>query len=119
MFWMFVQLAFVLLHLGIFGTAWQFGVKSKLGHHIRRFGATTNYGVQSVASPTTTKELANEAMSFFINDPDISYEATSGGVNNYVLYVTTSKQEKYILRIYNNGNDSQVTISLTLILLFH
>ena len=35
-----------------------------------------------------------------------SYFSCSGGVNNVVQYVTTSDGQRYILRIYNNGNKS-------------
>jgi len=64
-------------------------------------------GVLSQPSPVTTNDIATEAMSFFVGkDVAIEFKPTSGGVNNYVLYVKTTKNENFILRIYNNGNDS-------------
>ena len=46
-------------------------------------------------------------MSYFFEDPaSIKCSPTTGGVNNVVQYAETPAGERYILRIYNNGNDS-------------
>ena len=53
---------------------------------------------------TTTEEIKREAASHFFSDFEkCKFEATSGGVNNVVQYITDSKGNKYVLRIYNNG----------------
>ncbi len=51
-------------------------------------------------------EAAKLALSFFVNDPEATITPTSGGVNNYVFYVTTNG-EKYVLRVYNNGGETE------------
>lgn len=48
-------------------------------------------------------DLAREACAYFLEDRDVKFTATTGGVNNVVQYVETSSGKKYILRIYNNG----------------
>eukprot|EP00955_Chlamydomonas_euryale_P077130 362866-Chlamydomonas_euryale.AAC.1 len=49
--------------------------------------------------------LTREALGLFFDEPDrCSTTNTSGGVNNVVSYVQTPQGDKYILRIYNNGN---------------
>ena len=50
-------------------------------------------------------------MSLFF-DPEnlLPTKPTTGGVNNVVQYVETKTGEKYVLRIYNNGNQSEKVI---------
>lgn len=55
---------------------------------------------------STDNSLAHEAVSKFLKDESVSFRPTSGGVNNVVQYVDTSKGDKYVLRIYNNGFNS-------------
>lgn len=52
-------------------------------------------------------DLCTEAASRFINDEKFNFYATTGGVNNVVQFVETSKGDKYVLRIYNNGLNSE------------
>lgn len=59
----------------------------------------------SVGSTLTDVELAYEAVGKFIDAP-FELTPTSGGVNNVVQYVTLPNGQRYILRVYNNGNDS-------------
>lgn len=58
---------------------------------------------------STDNALAYEAIRKFIPESqgDVTFRPTSGGVNNVVQYVDTSKGDKYVLRIYNNGFNSQ------------
>ena len=49
---------------------------------------------------------AKRALAFFKDDEDAVITATQGGVNNYVLYVDT-KGERYVLRMYNNGGETE------------
>lgn len=57
-------------------------------------------------STLTDDTLAHEAMSYFVKGGNLKFQPTSGGVNNVVQYVETPGGEKYILRIYNNGFDT-------------
>lgn len=53
-------------------------------------------------------DLAHEAVAkFFTADKleGVTFEQTSGGVNNIGMYVTFPNGKKYILRIYNNSNN--------------
>ena len=52
-------------------------------------------------------EAAKLALSFFMDDPEAKITPTSGGVNNYVQYVDTSKGERFVLRVYNNGGETE------------
>lgn len=52
-------------------------------------------------------DLCTEAASRFINDDKFNFYATTGGVNNVVQFVETSKGDKYVLRIYNNGLNTE------------
>lgn len=55
------------------------------------------------------EELSQEALAlWFDNKPKLS--PTEGGVNNSVQYIETSGGERYILRIYNNGNKSEKVV---------
>jgi Ser/Thr protein kinase RdoA (MazF antagonist) len=49
---------------------------------------------------------AKEALAFFLDDEEAALDPTTGGVNNIVQYVDTSKGERYVLRVYNNGFDT-------------
>ena len=49
---------------------------------------------------------AKLALSYFIDDPDAKITPTKGGVNNYVQYVDTTKGERFVLRMYNNGGNT-------------
>ena len=51
-------------------------------------------------------DAAKKALSYFLNDPEAVITPTQGGVNNYVLYVDT-KGERYVLRMYNNGGETE------------
>lgn len=73
-----------------------------------RFSIRKN--LMSTATSIQNKDIGSllkEAISkFLIDDPQtISFTPTSGGVNNIVSYVETKKNEKYVLRVYNNGNN--------------
>ncbi|KAG2486656.1 hypothetical protein HYH03_014712 [Edaphochlamys debaryana] len=69
---------------------------------------------QSAAAPapktgqhTVEDALRDEALSLFFNSSELKTTPTTGGVNNVVQYVETADGERYILRIYNNGNKSE------------
>ena len=53
-----------------------------------------------------SSDISLEAASFFLKDKDLKFSPTSGGVNNVVQYVETSDNKKYVLRVYNNGQNS-------------
>mmetsp|Transcript_31293 Transcript_31293/g.108175 ORF Transcript_31293/g.108175 Transcript_31293/m.108175 type:complete len:392 (+) Transcript_31293:47-1222(+) len=58
-------------------------------------------------SATTAKdELLRQALALFVDDEAAQLKGTTGGVNNIVQYVDTSKGDQYVLRIYNNGCDT-------------
>jgi homoserine kinase type II len=53
------------------------------------------------------EELLQEAAAQFLAGTRYKFEPTRGGVNNVVRYIESEEDEsRYILRIYNNGNDS-------------
>jgi len=52
-------------------------------------------------------EAAANALSFFLDDSKAVITPTSGGVNNYVLYVDTTEGERFVLRMYNNGGETE------------
>lgn len=55
---------------------------------------------------TVSDDLRTEALGFFFEDVNsLVCAPTTGGVNNTVQYVTTAAGEKYVLRVYNNGNN--------------
>ena len=56
---------------------------------------------------TVEDVLRDEALALFFNDNELKCTPTSGGVNNVVQYVETADNERYVLRIYNNGNKSE------------
>jgi homoserine kinase type II len=64
-------------------------------------------GIATIAKPA----LVQEALSYFVKDPDAAIVTpTSSGVNNVVQYVNTADGQDLILRIYNNGcNTDAVT----------
>lgn len=52
-------------------------------------------------------DLQREAASrFFPDTADFKYTPTSGGVSNFMSYLTTPQEDKYLLRVYNNGKNS-------------
>lgn len=56
---------------------------------------------------TAESALVEEALSLFFDEKlACTTTPTSGGVNNVVNYVETNSGQRYILRIYNNGNKS-------------
>ena len=66
--------------------------------------------VATIEPAVNLDALRYEAMSYFISDDkkeNIKFTPTSGGVNNYMDYVTllneNPNQPKYVLRVYNNG----------------
>eukprot|EP01038_Epipyxis_sp_PR26KG_P005885 gene5885-8115_t len=65
--------------------------------------------MSTVSSGTTVEDtnLLFEAVQKFlpISKSEVQFTPTSGGVNNVVQYVDTSDKNRYILRIYNNGNN--------------
>ena len=68
--------------------------------------ATGNVG--AVGSKLTDMELALEALGKFFDGTDgMQITPTSGGVNNIVQYITLPSGERELLRIYNNGCNSQ------------
>lgn len=50
--------------------------------------------------------LQSEALSKFFKNEIKEIKPTSGGVSNYMSYITDANDEKYVLRIYNNGKNS-------------
>lgn len=53
------------------------------------------------------ESLLHEAASMFLPGNKYRFEPTKGGVNNVVRYIESLEDgSRYILRIYNNGNDS-------------
>lgn len=61
-----------------------------------------------VGSKLNDMDIAKEALTKFYDDIEgIELEPTSGGVNNIVQYVTLPSGERELLRIYNNGCDTQ------------
>jgi len=54
---------------------------------------------------STVSDILNEAVTKFISDTDYVLTPTSGGVNNVVQYVEKSNGDKFVLRVYNNGNN--------------
>ncbi|KXZ47215.1 hypothetical protein GPECTOR_37g221 [Gonium pectorale] len=56
---------------------------------------------------TVEEALRDEALALFFESEELKTTPTSGGVNNVVQYVEAANGERYILRIYNNGNKSE------------
>lgn len=56
---------------------------------------------------TDIPALLKEGASHFLEDKDVKFVATNGGVNNLVQYCETSTGEKYVMRIYNNGGNTK------------
>ena len=54
---------------------------------------------------TDQLEILHEAIAHFVPDSEMTFEPTSGGVNNVVFYVRRSGELIGVLRVYNNGND--------------
>jgi len=70
--------------------------------------ATVASNIGAVGSKLTDNELAMEALSNFIGSTEgVVMEPTSGGVNNIVQYVTLPSGKLLLLRIYNNGFNTQ------------
>ena len=70
--------------------------------------SSTSSTIGAVGSKLTDNDLAMEALSKFLDSTEgISIEATSGGVNNIVQYITLPSGERQLLRIYNNGLNAQ------------
>lgn len=70
----------------------------------------TNNAIGAIGSKLTDMELAKEALSRFLDEEtckQVTMTSTSGGVNNIVQYVTLPSGERRLLRIYNNGFDTQ------------
>ena len=65
-------------------------------------GSNSFAGVATIAKP----EVVREALEFFLNDEAI-VTPTSSGVNNVVQYVETRDGRNLILRIYNNGCNTE------------
>lgn len=57
-------------------------------------------------STNANNAILEEAASKFLAGRSFEFAPTTGGVNNVVRYIQTADGEKYILRVYNNGNDS-------------
>lgn len=51
--------------------------------------------------------ILREAASKFLPGDSYTFEPTTGGVNNVVRYIEDNQGNRYILRVYNNGNDSK------------
>lgn len=49
--------------------------------------------------------ILEEATAKFLAAKSFHFTPTVGGVNNVVLYVEADSGEKFLLRVYNNGND--------------
>eukprot|EP00667_Euglena_gracilis_P010721 EG_transcript_10926 len=73
--------------------------------------ASTGTTVPKTGHHTAEEELVREAVAHFFEDPDrVVVTPTTGGVNNVVQYLTTPDGDRYILRIYNNGNKSEKVV---------
>lgn len=70
---------------------------------------TPRLSMAVVTDATTTEEKFKvEALGKFLKASDgAQFKSTSGGVNNICDYTTMPNGEKYVLRIYNNGFDSE------------
>jgi saccharopine dehydrogenase-like NADP-dependent oxidoreductase len=55
----------------------------------------------------TGNALQKEALAKFLPGP-ATFRPTTGGVSNFMSFVKTEAGEDYILRIYNNGKNSEV-----------
>lgn len=57
---------------------------------------------------TVEDDLRDEALSYFFRPEQQAVTTpTTGGVNNIVQYVSTADGDRYVLRIYNNGNKTE------------
>eukprot|EP00128_Syssomonas_multiformis_P004732 Colp12_sorted_trinity150504_noHs@22136 len=54
----------------------------------------------------TSDAIKNEALDLFFSGKSYTCKPTTGGVNNIVQYVELEDGDRYILRVYNNGNNS-------------
>lgn len=52
------------------------------------------------------QRILEEAAAKFLPSNSYKFEPTTGGVNNVVRYIETGDGKRFILRVYNNGNDS-------------
>eukprot|EP00557_Chaetoceros_sp_GSL56_P009736 CAMPEP_0176478626 /NCGR_PEP_ID=MMETSP0200_2-20121128/1285_1 /TAXON_ID=947934 /ORGANISM="Chaetoceros sp., Strain GSL56" /LENGTH=401 /DNA_ID=CAMNT_0017874573 /DNA_START=203 /DNA_END=1408 /DNA_ORIENTATION=- len=70
----------------------------------------TSNAIGAIGSKLTDMDLAKEALSRFLDEETckgVTMTSTTGGVNNIVQYVTLPSGERRLLRIYNNGFDTQ------------
>lgn len=51
--------------------------------------------------------LRLECLKHYFDDSEYEFKPTEGGVNNFTSYLTTKDGAKYIVRIYNNGNNTK------------
>eukprot|EP00931_Biecheleriopsis_adriatica_P066805 TRINITY_DN41074_c0_g1_i1.p1 TRINITY_DN41074_c0_g1~~TRINITY_DN41074_c0_g1_i1.p1 ORF type:complete len:438 (+),score=49.93 TRINITY_DN41074_c0_g1_i1:44-1357(+) len=75
--------------------------------HVGRHGPAIRAAICVRSSATGVDlEEARSALAMFIDDPEAEITATTGGTTNIVQYVDTSRGERFVLRIYNNGCDT-------------
>lgn len=53
------------------------------------------------------EEILKEAAAHFFHEENVKFSKTTGGVNNICQYLETSTGEKYIIRVYNNGFNTE------------
>eukprot|EP01036_Dinobryon_divergens_P031397 gene31397-40787_t len=58
-----------------------------------------------MSTTVDSASILKEAAAKFLTDENVILKPTSGGVNNVVQYVETGDGSKYVLRVYNNGNN--------------
>ena len=59
-----------------------------------------------VTSDALSPSLAASALRFFLSS-EATLSPTNGGVNNFVQYVETAEGERRVLRVYNNGGQTE------------
>lgn len=65
--------------------------------------------VETFKARTGLMELKHEALSHFLDSIDgVEIFPTVGGVNNFCDHVKLPNGTRFVLRIYNNGNDYPV-----------
>ena len=57
------------------------------------------------ATSASTAELLEAASNFFPSTDGFAFTRCTGGVNNKTFYCDTPSRRRYVLRIYNNGNN--------------
>lgn len=94
----------------------QFIVKCRRSSLLMDSASPSATDISTFTGTPSTHELDGlryEALSYFIIETKelIKFTPTSGGVNNYMDYVTilseSPNQPKYVLRVYNNGLNSK------------